>query len=77
MQAPSPLWLQKHTIYEHTTLYTVPNCDINLGWPTLPAPEAGYPVELILLYIYLKDTIRENWPLYYDLRQSFELYVVK
>jgi len=63
-----PLWLQKHTIYAHTSTYTVPNCDIALGWLTLPATEAEYPVELILLHIYLKVTVQENWPVEYDLR---------
>ena len=50
---------------------------MSLGWLTLPASEAGYPVELILLYIYLKDTVQENWPVYYNVRYSFELYVVE
>jgi hypothetical protein len=36
-------------IYANTTSRTVPACDINLGWLTLPTPKAGNFVELILL----------------------------
>ena len=40
-------------IYAHTTLRTVPTGDISLGSLTLPAPEAGDFVELILQYPYV------------------------
>jgi len=38
-------------IYAHTTSRTLPPFDISLGSLTLPAPEAGDVVELILLYV--------------------------
>jgi hypothetical protein len=38
-------------IYAHTTSRVLPACDISLGSLTLPAPEAGDAVELILLYV--------------------------
>ena len=37
-------------IYAHTTSRTAPTCDVSLGSLTLPAPEAGDFVDLILLY---------------------------
>ena len=36
-------------IYAHTTSWTLPTCDVSLGTITLPAPEAGNFVELLLL----------------------------
>ena len=36
--------------YAHTTSHTLPTSNINLGSLTLPAPEAGDFVELLLLY---------------------------
>jgi hypothetical protein len=39
------------TVYAHTTSRTAPTCDISLGSLTLPAPEAGDFVQLILLYL--------------------------
>jgi hypothetical protein len=38
-------------IYAHTTSRAFSTCDISTGSLTLFAPEAGYLVELILLYI--------------------------
>ena len=46
--APPPLWM----IYAHTTSRTLLTCDISLGLQTLPAPQAGGFVELILPYWY-------------------------
>jgi len=47
--APPPHWL--HTLnYAHTTSRTLPSCDVSLGCLTLPAPDAGDFVGLILLY---------------------------
>jgi hypothetical protein len=38
-------------IYAHSTSRTLPTCDARLGSLTLPAPEAGDFVKLILLYV--------------------------
>ena len=48
IMAPPPIWLHK-LIYAHTTSRTLPTCDINLDSLTLPVPEAGDFVELIVL----------------------------
>ena len=43
-------------IYSHTTSRILPNCDVSLGPLTLPAPEAGDFVELILPF-----QLNRNW----------------
>jgi len=51
--ALSPLWLQKHTdLRAHNFAHALSTRDVSLGTLTLPAPEAGDLVELILLYIF-------------------------
>jgi len=52
---PPSLLLQKHTDLLHTTLRILQASDISLGSLTLPAPEAGDFVELLLLYLRLKS----------------------
>jgi hypothetical protein len=49
----APNCRKKTLIYVHTTEYTLPVCDINLGSLTLPAPEAGDFVEVIFLYLFI------------------------
>ena len=41
----------------HTTLHTLLTCEISLGLLMLPVPEAGYLVELILLYKRCKNFV--------------------
>ena len=46
--APPPFDSRNTLFYAHTTSRTLPTCDINLDSLTLPTPEAGDIVELIL-----------------------------
>ena len=42
--------LQNHNNYARMNSRTLPTCDISLDWSTLPTPEVGDFVELLLLY---------------------------
>jgi hypothetical protein len=51
---------RKTLTYTHTTSRTVLTCDINLGWLTLPAPEAGDFVELLLFKDKISSLVLTN-----------------
>ena len=68
--AHPPLWLQEHAdLYAHTTSRILRTCDVSLGSLTLPAPEAGEFVELILLYLHIS-----GWSYWLELNLTEERY---
>jgi hypothetical protein len=47
------------TTKKHTNLRSLPTCDVSLGSLTLPAPEVGNFVQLILLFL-RKSNLKNN-----------------